>query len=235
MPEAATAGVPLARTPIAPAPPETELAGWAVSGRRSSAPLTIADWTPLAKVRLRLARVPTYGRSEGVHTGPDSELARETGVRYGAAGPRSWDGFGVLLVGWAPDEWLALGPPGSQPTLTAALQRHEGSVVDVTHAYALVRLTGERAADVLAHECALDLSDRSAPDGTAFRTGVCGVAAGVIRDDSEDTASYLVSCEWSLGHYLYESLVDAGTEYGVDVDGLRITQSQWALRNAREP
>jgi heterotetrameric sarcosine oxidase gamma subunit len=226
----------LARGPIAPVPPETEYAGWVVSGRRSDAPLTIADWTPLAKVLLRVARVPTYGRSDGAHTDPNSELTRspDLGVRYGAAAPQDWAGVGVLLVGWSPDEWLALGPPGSQPTLFDRLRRHGGTVVDVTHAGALLRLTGVRAADLLARECALDLSDRAAPDGSAFRTAVSGVAAGLIRDDTGDTPSYLVHCEWSHGYYLYESLLDAGNGWTIDVDGLHITQSGWALRNARE-
>jgi heterotetrameric sarcosine oxidase gamma subunit len=206
----------LARGPIAPVPPETEYAGWVVSGRRSDAPLTIADWTPLAKVLLR------------------TDVQPDLGVRYGAAAPQDWSGVGVLLVGWSPDEWLALGPPGSQPTLFDRLRRHGGTVVDVTHAGALLRLSGVRAADLLARECALDLSDRAAPDGSAFRTAMSGVAAGLVRDDVDGTPSYLVHCEWSLGYYLYESLLDAGNGWTMDVDGLHITQSGWVLRNARE-
>jgi heterotetrameric sarcosine oxidase gamma subunit len=233
---AAEGPIALARSPIPVAPPETEAAGWAVSDRRADGPLTIADWTPIAKVLLRTARVPTYGRSGADDTDHDSELTRVTdlGVRYGGTARVDGDGVGVLVIGWSPDEWLALGPPGSQPALRDRLGDAEGTVVDVTHAYAVLRVTGDQAADVLARECALDLSDAAAPDGTALRTAVSGVAAGVIRDDSEATPSYLITCEWSHGHYLCESLLDSGREYGVELDGLRITQSQWALRNARE-
>ena len=46
-------GTPVARSPIAPAPPVRVEAGWEVSGCRSDAPLTIADHTPLAKIHLR--------------------------------------------------------------------------------------------------------------------------------------------------------------------------------------
>jgi heterotetrameric sarcosine oxidase gamma subunit len=219
MVEYAAAGGPiaLARSPIPVAPPEIELAGWAVSGRRSDAALTIADWTPIAKL---LLRAPLEG-----------PLLRDAPGVSRKRGPAS--AGGGLLVRWGPDEWLALGPPGAQPALRDRLSGSDATVVDVTHAYAAIRLTGDQAADVLAHECALDLSRRD-PDGPALRTTVSGVAAGLIRDDVEDTPSYLITCEWSLGHYLYESLLDAGTRYGAKVDGLRITQSQWAIRNARE-
>jgi heterotetrameric sarcosine oxidase gamma subunit len=219
MVENAAAGgpIPMARSPIPIAPPEIELAGWAVSGRRSDAAVTIADWTPIAKV---LLHAPLGGPNVRDAPGVSRTL-----------GPPS--AGGGLFVRWGPDEWLALGPPGSQPALRHRFDRADGTVVDVTHAYAVVRLTGDRAADVLAHECALDLS-RQRLDGSALRTAVSGVAAGLIRDDVDDTPSYLVTCEWSLGHYLYESLLDAGNKYGIEVDGLRITQSQWAIRNARE-
>lgn len=197
----------LARSPIEPAPPVTELAGWAVSGRRSDAALTIADWTPLAKV---LLHAPLGG----------------LGVRYGAAAHQTWGDTAVLLVGWAPDQWLALGPPRTESTLIEQLAPTGGTVVDVTHAGALVRVTGDRARDVLAHECALDLSDRAAPNGSTFRTAICGVAAGLIRDDVDDARSYLAHCEWPLGDYLFESLRGAGNAGTMDIDGLRITQSR---------
>src|SRR5262249_62206757 len=46
---------PVARSPIAPAPPVTVKAGWEVSGRRAGAAgaLTLTDCTPLTKVQLR--------------------------------------------------------------------------------------------------------------------------------------------------------------------------------------
>jgi heterotetrameric sarcosine oxidase gamma subunit len=224
VPEYAIAGRVVARSPIPPTPPVIEADGWTVSGRRSDAPLTIADWTPLAKVLLRVAPAPSR---------------RDELVRYGSAAHRDWDGVGVLLVGWGPDEWLALGPPGSQATLVERLRRTDGTVVDVTNAGALLRVTGDRARDLLARECALDLSDRTTPDGAApngsvRRTAVSHVAAGLIRDDIDDTLSYLVHCEWSLGRYLYDSLLDAGNEWGIETDGFHGAPTHWAAGNARE-
>jgi heterotetrameric sarcosine oxidase gamma subunit len=238
MADPATARNPiaLARSPIPVALPEIERAGWVVSGRRSDAALTIADWTPLAKLLVRSDRGPSDSRSAEVDTDSGSELtpASVHDVRYGAAAPRTSNGVGVLLVGWAPGEWLALGPPGTRAALADRLADTTGALVDMTHAYALLRLTGDAAPNVLAHECAIDLSDSAAPNGSVFRTAVSGVAAGVVRDDRADERSYLVHCESSAGHYLFESLFNTGHDDGIDVDGLRITQSNWAIRNSRE-
>jgi heterotetrameric sarcosine oxidase gamma subunit len=214
---------PVARSAISPAPPEIVVACWAVSGRRSTGALTLTDASPLAKVAVR--------------ADPDGELAQALGVRFGRTSRRTdaLDSVGtdVLVVGSGPGEWLALGAPGRQLALTEQLRgllerpgRVSGAasaelvtVVDLTHGRALMRLTGPAAAELLGRECAVDLTDAACPDGSALRTAVAGLATDVIRDDWDGTSSYLLHCERSSGQYLFDSLLDAGTELGVDVDG----------------
>jgi hypothetical protein len=42
----------------------------------------------------------------------------------------------------------------------------------------------------------------------------------VIRDDLADsTRSYLIHCERSSGQHLFDCILDAGIEFGIDVDG----------------
>jgi sarcosine oxidase, subunit gamma len=204
---------PLARSPIAVAPPEVVVSGWLVSGRASRATLTITDCAPLTKVAVRAS----YGG------GPVQAL----GVTFGRIARQDWSGVSVLLVGSGPGEWLALGPPGTAARLVEGLGEAleqaaadlEGlvTVVDVTHGRAMVRITGVEAASLLAKECAIDLGARG--DGTAFRTGVAGVATDVVRDDRAGTPSYLLHCERSSGQYLYDALLDAGAEFGIEADG----------------
>lgn len=207
--------MPVARSPIAIAPPEAVVGGWAVSARRSSANLVLVDCSAMTTVALR-------ARDSG-------EVARALGVPMGRAARQRWgDGsVPVLVVGSGPDEWRALGPPGTLDLVVAHLTSVAAdaagddlvSVVDLTHGTALVRLTGERSADLLAHETAVDLSDRAHPDGAALRTAVSGLAADVVRDDQGGVCSYLLGCERSSGQYLFDSLLDAGGPLGVDVDG----------------
>jgi sarcosine oxidase, subunit gamma len=216
---------PIARSPIAPAPPLIVLAGWEVSGRRASADtaggtgLTITDCTPLAKVQLR---APAGGKA-----------AAAVGVRFGRA---ARDPAGTLVVGSGPGEWLLLAAPGQAPALESRLASIAAQApgdhvtwVDLTHGRALMRLTGSPAANVLARVCGIDLSDAITPDGAAFRTSVASVATDIVRDDVSGTRSYLLHCERSSGDYLFSSLLRAGADYGLEIDGFRLPPARAPL------
>ena len=199
---------PLAHSPIRP-PEPVVMSGWEVSGRRAAGQLTLTDCTPLTKVLLR-ADV----------AGP---AASEVGVPFGRARRK---GDGVLVVGSGPGEWLLLGPPGRARQIRASLDEVTGepepvSVTDLTHGRALIRLTGERAADVLSAVCSVDLSDAVTPDGAAFRTAVAALATDVVRDDVAGVRSYLLHCERSSGQYLFDALTSAGRDLGIEIDGFQ--------------
>jgi len=40
-----------------------------------------------------------------------------------------------------------------------------------------------------------------------------------VRDDFDGTRSYLLHCERSSGQYLFDVLVDAGVEFGLEIAG----------------
>ena len=191
----------LARGPIAPGTPAAVVAGWVVSVRRGDGPLTLADWTPLAKVLIRAT--------------PGGQVAQALGVPFGRA---ERDGDGTLVVGSGPGEWLLLAAPGGAPALVEHWQgvADDGlvSVVDVTSGRALVYLTGDRSPDLLAKVCALDLG--RAPDGAAFRGSVAGVVTEIVRIDAR---SYLLACDRSFGRYFFDALLDAGREFSIAITG----------------
>jgi len=198
---------PIARSPIRPPGPVVVLSGWEVSGRRATGQLTLTDCTPLAKVLLRAAVA-----------GP---AAARMAVPFGRA-RRNADG--VLVVGSGPGEWLLLGPPGQAAQIRVSLDELVGeavSVTEVTHGRALIRLTGERAADALSAVCGIDLSDAVTPDGAAFRTAVAALATDVVRDDVAGARSYLLHCERSSGQYLFDALMSAGRDLGIEIDGFQ--------------
>lgn len=199
---------PIARSPIEPTPPVTTVAGWEVSNRQSMAALTLTDCTPLAKVQLKAPETGTAAEAVGV--------AHLTARR---------DEHGALVIGSGPGEWLVLAPPGSADEVAARYTERLAdadefvSVLELTHGRALVRLTGAAAAATLAKVCGVDLADGVTPDGAAFRTSVARVVTDVVRDDQGTTPSYLLHCETSSGQYLFDSLLDAGEEFEIDVDG----------------
>ena len=197
---------PIARSPIAQAAPTTIKHGWEVSARRSAADLKIIDCTPLAKV---LVLASTEG-----------ELARALRVPFGRA---ARDAYETLVVGSGPGEWLLLAEPGTRAAVTQRVEEVKGerlvSVFDATHARALVRITGARTPDLLAKVCAIDFADGVTPNGAAFRSSVAKLVTDVVRDDIGGSRSYLLHCERSSGQYLFDALIDAGHEFGIEVDG----------------
>ncbi|MGI8435087.1 MAG: sarcosine oxidase subunit gamma family protein [Nocardioidaceae bacterium] len=206
---------PVARSPIQPAPPMEVRDGWEVSALCSVGALRLADRTPLIKV---LVRASTRGR-----------VATSLGVPFGRA---RLDRHGTLIIGSGPDEWLLLAPPHSLGVVTGRVDTTDDdlvSVVDVTHGRALMRLSGADAHRVLAKVCAIDLSDAVTPDGASFRCSVAKVATDIVRDDARSLdapeCSYLLHCERSSGQYLFDALLDAGREFGIQVDGFTLDRA----------
>ena len=197
---------PVARSPIAPVSPVTVDYGWEISARRSDAELRIMDCTPLAKVLVRASA--------------DGEVALALGVPFGRA---ARDEHGTLVVGSGPGEWLLLAPPGAGAAVAGRVEEvpAEGlvSVFDATHGRALMGISGAQALDLLAKVCGIDFSEEVTPDGAAFRSSVAKLVTDVVRDDRDRERSYLLHCERSSGQYLFDALIDAGDEFGIEVEG----------------
>jgi heterotetrameric sarcosine oxidase gamma subunit len=200
---------PIARSPIAPGPPVAVVDGWEVSRRRSTSVLTLSDQSALAKVL--------------VLADPDGSYAAASSAGFGRAAHLDGD---ILEVGSGVGEWVLLGPIASARSLTDLARSRTTdslvSVIDLTHGRALVRLTGDRAAVVLSKVCGIDLSDDVTPNLTAFRSIVAKLVTDVVRDDRGNAPSYLLHCERSSGQYLFDVLVDAGADHGLDVAGLDV-------------
>lgn len=215
MSEETTTG-PVARSPIRPPVPVCVVDGWECSAISSTAALTLTDVTPLAKVSIK-ASVKASGPAPA---GGGTEQA--VGVPFRRA--RRGDD-GALVVGSGPGEWLVLGRTGSAGRLIEHWRRATAgsgepvTVLDLTHGRALVRLTGERAADALSTVCGIDLRDAATPDGAAFRSSVAGLVTDVVRDDVSTRPSYLLHCERSSGQYLFDALLQAGAAYDVGIAG----------------
>jgi heterotetrameric sarcosine oxidase gamma subunit len=212
--------VPIARSPITPAPPVTVVAGWEISARHSSAPLRLVDCTACSKTLIR-----ANARGATAHL---------LGVDQGRA--RS-DDSGRLVANIVYEQWLVIGSPGLPSPSHLAANADGGTelvtVVDLTHARALIRIVGTESAKVMSKLCAIDFGDRASPDNTALRTSMAGLVVEIVRNDlanhsrsAADQAatlrSYLVSCERSAGQYLFDTLLDAGQEFGIDVEGFGV-------------
>ena len=203
------ARTPIARGPVAPTAPVEVVEGWEVSTRRSTAALQLADLTWLAKV--------------AVKADANGAFSTRHPTAFGSARRLSAD---VLEIGSDPGGWLTIGPVGGAAELVERLTVEVAdagelvSVIDLTHGRVLLRLSGENSDAVLAKICAIDLADMVTPNLSAFRSSVAKLVTDVVRDDLVDgTRSYLLHCERSSGQHLFNCVVDAGAEFGIDIAG----------------
>lgn len=203
------ARTPIARGPVAPTAPVEVVEGWEVSTRRSTAALQLADLTWLAKV--------------AVKADANGAFSTRHPTAFGSARRPSAD---VLEIGSDPGGWLTIGPVGGAAELVERLTVEVAdagelvSVIDLTHGRVLLRLSGENSDAVLAKICAIDLADMVTPNLSAFRSSVAKLVTDVVRDDLVDgTRSYLLHCERSSGQHLFNCVVDAGAEFGIDIAG----------------
>ncbi|MDI3329189.1 MAG: 2Fe-2S iron-sulfur cluster-binding protein [Micrococcus sp.] len=203
-----TRPAPVARGPVPVVGATASVAGWEVSPLRRREGLTLGDWSPMSKI--------------GVRAPMGGSVAAALRARFGRTCRTA---HGMLVVGSGPGEWTVLSGPAERTRtlqeMCELVQEEEGlaSVVDLTHGRALFRLTGERAADLLAIVCAIDLSGDVVPDGAALRSSVAGVATDLIRHDDGSVPGYLLHCERSSGRYLFSTLQEVGAEYGLAETG----------------
>ncbi len=129
-------------------------------------------------------------------------------------------GTGLPRALWlGPDEWLVVGPPGSEGKiardLRVALAGQHAAVTDVSEGRTVIGLAGRHARDVLMKGCPLDLHSRE------FKPGGCAQSALakalIILHQTGDAPAYDIYIERSMADYLWSWLEDAAEEYGLAV------------------
>jgi sarcosine oxidase subunit alpha len=100
-------------------------------------------------------------------------------------------------------------------------------VVNVTDAYAAINVAGPRSRDLLAKLTDVDMSKEAFPYMHAREGQVAGVPARLLRIGFTGELSYEMHVPASYGQYMWESLMEAGREFGVLPFGL---EAQRVLR-----
>jgi sarcosine oxidase subunit gamma len=180
----------------------TPLAGFAFPW---SEDLRLAEVSFLAQVNLRLDAKGPAADAAGLALGMSLPVE-----------PCTSQGSGETTVLWlGPDEWLVVGEPGSErdleTRLRAAVGTEPGAVLDVSAQRTTILVAGDRARDLLAHGCALDLHPAAFPVGRCAQTMLA--RAQVILVNVAAEPAYRVMVRSSYSRYLAEWLVDAATEY----------------------
>ena len=142
-------------------------------------------------------------------------LRRALGLGALPAGGVAWEGDGTRLLGIGAGQWFvvadALDPAALGAALEAALAGTDGVWTDLTHARTVLAVEGERALDVLAKGCPLDLD--AAREGFTAASLLGPFPVIVHRRTALRWEVYVLT---SLGRALLDWVCEAGAEYGLE-------------------
>jgi sarcosine oxidase subunit gamma len=157
----------------------------------------------------------------------DSELRQAVRGVLGTNLPtepgRSSTGTTATTLWLGPDEWLITCPPDGVASLVAELERaasgHHASIVDVSDARSVIRISGPKARDLLAKGCSLDLHARVFPVGAVAQCLITKAdvvlhhIAETTGEDGVDGSVFNVHVARSMTEYLWLWLTDAAADY----------------------
>lgn len=132
------------------------------------------------------------------------------------AEPNRYTGDSEHALLWlGPDEWLLLAPDGEGPDIENRLRTALDddpwlAIVDLSHNYTGLALSGPSARDVLAKGCPLDLHPRAFGEGQCAQTILAGTRV-LLRATASDTFELWVRN--SFARYTAQWLADAMAEY----------------------
>lgn len=180
---------------------------FAAATRTSGGAVRLAEFPFLAQLNVRLDPKSPAADAVGIALGLQLPLEPDTAVRSG-------DPAHDLAVLWlGPDEWLVIGPPGTQADLEtrirAAIGAEPAAVTDVSAQRATVLVAGPRARDLLSHGCSLDLDPRAFGPGRCAQTTLARAQVVLVGRER----GFWVLVRSSFAGYLADWLLDAAAEY----------------------
>ena len=112
-------------------------------------------------------------------------------------------------------------PPGrevrTQKRLTTASAASEQfvTITEVTHGRAEIRVIGPHSQELLSKVCGLDFHPSVFPNDTAKQSSLAKTTQLIIRHDVGELSAFAIIGAQSLGSYVWDTLMEAGREFGV--------------------
>ncbi len=126
--------------------------------------------------------------------------------------------------------YLVTCPPGDRDLVEGELNRYVAAagvcsnpvyLTDLTSGYAALLLAGPRSPEVLRKLVDLDVSGDAFPNLACAQTGIHHTYAILMRRDIESLRAYLILVNREYGEWLWETVLDAGGEFGIRPFGSR--------------
>ncbi|MYE88190.1 aminomethyl transferase family protein [Candidatus Poribacteria bacterium] len=112
-------------------------------------------------------------------------------------------------------------PPGrevhTQKKLTTASAASEQfvTVTEVTHGRVEIRVIGPDSQALLSKVCGLDFHPSAFPNETAKQSSLAKTTQLIIRRDIGELSAFSIIGSQSLGSYVWDTMMEAGREFGV--------------------
>ena len=112
-------------------------------------------------------------------------------------------------------------PPGrevsTQKKLRTASTASEqfATVTDITHGRVEIRLIGPDSQTLLSKLCGLDFHSSAFPNETAKQSSLAKTTQLIIRRDIGELSAFSIIGSQSLGPYVWDTLMEAGREFGI--------------------
>lgn len=108
-------------------------------------------------------------------------------------------------------------PAADELERMVAAAAYSTQTTDLTHGTALIKLGGDSAASTLSKICGLDFHDQAFPNRQVKQTSAAKVKTLIARIDEAGRPTYHLHVERGLGQYFWETLWDAGQEFGLGI------------------
>jgi methylglutamate dehydrogenase subunit D len=147
-----------------------------------------------------------------------ADIIRET---FAAALPHTRKlahGNTLDFVWTAPRQWLAIGERAKNPDLLSKLRTGlstTAAVFDESDARVILRVHGPRIRDTLSKLISIDLHRRAFHTGDAASTHAAGIVVQLWQVDNRPAYNLVVARSYAAD--FWERLVEAGSEYGIEV------------------
>ena len=158
----------------------------------------------------RLAPAPNAARAS-LRALPDAvdALSAALGVALPTRPKASSSQNGITALWLGPDEWLLIGPEGTDFVALAATANVFHAAVDISHRNIGILVSGSGARAAINSACPHDLTEASFPVGACTRT-VFGKMEIVLYRESEET--WRVECWRSFADYCFGMLAEGAAD-----------------------
>jgi len=131
----------------------------------------------------------------------------------------------ILVAGLTPDEFLILTPSGAEKqwatSLEAeiAMQNTFASVIDLTSGLVGLSISGPKCTTVMSKLCAIPFNSKAFPNLCVVQSSFAKVRGTIIHHDRGSLPAFELFADCSYGEYLWEAILDAGREFGMQPVG----------------